>query len=411
MSLHYIRRLSILQTRYSLADIMKMRLLLLTTVLLFPLYACATGDTAETASAPSKTEQNEAPAVEVPGAAETPTSDPTPDGVVPAAPETSTDAAPETQPEDANAAAADSAINAMDAAEAESDTAAGATTTTRLRTAVSAPMVSEPWNHRQEPRPIPGVIDNNDIVAFYGHPLSYYMGILGEAPLETMAEELREVADEYDAINGDRGVVPAFHIIYATAYADANVGILDSEVLEEYIAFAEENGFAVILDHQLGKNDVVESVQDMLPYLDYSSVHIAIDPEWSTLTPNENIGSVEAEEINEAQQLIHNYLEAKEINQRKMFIVHQFNWVMIQDRPSVRSDFERVDLVHNADGFGPPRDKHQSWDYNRAATNMPLKGFKLFYPKEWRDGGFDDPLMTPLEVLSLDPRPVLIMYQ
>ncbi len=276
---------------------------------------------------------------------------------------------------------------------------------------VSAPAVSDPWNHRQEPLPISGVIDNADVIAFYGHPLSFYMGILGETPIEEMAVRLREVAEDYDAVNGDRRVVPAFHIIYATAYADANVGVLNSEVLTEYIRFAEDNGFAVILDHQLGKHDVVESVREMLPYLKYPSVHLAIDPEWSTLTPNEVIGSVHASEINEAQQIIQDYLEEEGIEQRKMFVVHQFNWVMIENRHEVRTDFDRVDLVHNADGFGPPKDKHQSWDYNRRATNIPLKGFKLFYPKEWRDGGYDDPLMTPEEVLALEPRPVLIMYQ
>jgi hypothetical protein len=94
-----------------------------------------------------------------------------------------------------------------------------------------------------------------------------------------------------------------------------------------------------------------------------------------------------------------------------MLLVHQFNWRMIENRGQVRSDFERVDLVHNADGFGPPKDKHASWDYNAGAENIPLKGFKLFYPKDWRSGGYDDPLMTPKEVLALEPQPVVIMYQ
>jgi hypothetical protein len=40
-----------------------------------------------------------------------------------------------------------------------------------------------------------------------------------------------------------------------------------------------------------------------------------------------------------------------------------------------------------------------------------MKGFKLFFKSEFPLAGFDDPLMRPEEVMALDPRPVLIMYQ
>ena len=419
---------------------MSMRLLLLPIAIAILVFACATGEPPEPGE-PAGEPTGEPGGQVADSAPPVPPKDSPPESEIEAEPDVArpengaagTDArgteteAPETGavPETGVAAAEnESPAPATDATDTPADEApvaqgsADTSTTTSLNAEeapeampVSAPVVSEPWNYGAEPPPIPGVIDNSDVVAFYGHPLSFYMGILGETPIEEMADQLRDVAREYDAVNGRRTVAPAFHIIYATAYADANVGVLDSEVLAEYIEFAEENDFVVILDHQLGKHDVVESVRQMLPYLHYDSVHLAIDPEWSTLTPNEVIGSVHAEEINRAQQIIQDYLKEEGIDQRKMFIVHQFNWVMIEDRSLVRSDFERVDLVLNASGFGPPGDKTKTWDYLRAATNIPLKGFKLFYPKDWRDGGYDDPLMTPEEVLALEPRPVLIMYQ
>lgn len=383
---------------------MSMRLLLLPVVVLILIFACATGEAPGTAEPEGPVaeaeppEQSQGPEEEAAEAPEGPGVASDPESSEPGTPEVAAGTPPEEPAIPQGSADTSTATSIHGEGEAPARP-------------VSAPVVSEPWNYGEEPPPIPGVIDNADVVAFYGHPLSFYMGILGENPIEEMAEQLRVVAGEYDAVNGRRTVAPAFHIIYATAYADANVGVLNSEVLAEYIEFAEENDLVVILDHQLGKHDVVESVRQMLPYLHYDSVHLAIDPEWSTLTPNDVIGSVHAEEINRAQQLIQDYLEDEGINQRKMFIVHQFNWVMIEDRPAVRSDFERVDLVLNASGFGPPGDKTKTWDYLRAATNIPLKGFKLFYPKDWRDGGYDDPLMTPEEVLALEPRPVLIMYQ
>jgi hypothetical protein len=249
------------------------------------------------------------------------------------------------------------------------------------------------------------------IVAFYGHPRSEAMGILGEYPLPQMARKLMAVAKEYDDANGEQAVLPAFHIIYATVWENADVGILDHDILQRYIDFAEEHGFAIFLDHQLGRHDVVKSVQSMLPFLRYESVHLAIDPEWSTLRPGKEIGSVTAAEINAAQQTIQDYLIEHDIPGDRMFIVHQFNAVMIQNRDQVRTDFERVRLVHNADGIGPPAAKIRSWQFNVLARNLPVKGFKLFYPKAWRDGGFDYPLMSVDEVLDLDPRPSVIMYQ
>ena len=266
-----------------------------------------------------------------------------------------------------------------------------------------------------EPEPEPegpaGILDRRDVVAFYGHPFSTGMGILGENSIEDNAERLRDLAAEYDQFNGDRGVVPGFHIIYATATVEADVRILQRAKLMEYIRFAEENDFVIILDHQIGQHDVVSSVETMFEFLEYDSVHLAFDPEWSTDRPNEVIGSVTAEEVNEVQRLMQEYMVENDIEGRKMLLVHQFNWRMIKNRERVRADFERIDLVHNADGFGPPDDKRASWEYNVQATNIPLKGFKLFLPKSWRDGGYDDPLMTPEEVFSLEPRPVVIQYQ
>jgi hypothetical protein len=262
-----------------------------------------------------------------------------------------------------------------------------------------------------EPEGPTGVLDRRDIVAFYGHPFSTGMGILGENSIEDNARRLRDLAAEYDAHNGDRGVVPGFHIIYATATREADVRILQREKLMEYIRFAEENDFVIILDHQLGDYDVVSSVETMFEFLKYDSVHLAFDPEWSTDRPNEVIGSVTAAEVNEVQRRMQEYMIEHGIEGKKMLLVHQFNWRMIQNRERVRADFERIDLVHNADGFGPPADKRASWEYNVRATNMPLKGFKLFLPKSWRDGGYDDPLMTPEEVFSLEPQPVVIQYQ
>jgi len=94
-----------------------------------------------------------------------------------------------------------------------------------------------------------------------------------------------------------------------------------------------------------------------------------------------------------------------------MLVVHQFKGRMIEGRERVRADFGKVILVHTADGFGAPALKRNSYAFNAKAPNMPIKGFKLFFKSGVPGAGYDDPLLTPPEVLALDPMPMLIMYQ
>lgn len=237
------------------------------------------------------------------------------------------------------------------------------------------------------------------------------MGILGEEPIEQVARRLRQLAAEYDALNGSLGVLPAFHLIYGTVFTDAEIGVLDDAMVRDYINFAYDAGFIVFLDHQIGRYTVEQAITAMLPYLRYPNVHLAIDPEWATLRPGREIGRVTAQQINRAQELIQAYLIEHDIPGKKLLVVHQFNYHMIADRESVLADFPRVELIHNADGFGAPAEKIETWRLNVLASNMPHKGFKLFFPKDWRRAGFDVPLMSPQEVLSLEPVPVYIQYQ
>jgi hypothetical protein len=255
------------------------------------------------------------------------------------------------------------------------------------------------------------LIKDNQIILYYGFPGVKEMGILGEHSVEELAVRLKKLAAEYDNLNGDKGVIPAFHLIFGTVWPKGEIGIIQNTKLQKYIDFAEQNGFLVFIDHQLGKYSVEYAVNLLLPYLKYKSVHLAIDPEWHTLTPGEKLGQITGADVNLAQQLMQDYMEKNNIPDKKMLVVHQFNHKMISGRDAVRSDFSRVDLIHNADGFGNPAVKLDSYKMNKQATNMPNKGFKLFYRTPLRNWGTDSPLMTPADVLCLDPQPVFIMYQ
>jgi hypothetical protein len=252
---------------------------------------------------------------------------------------------------------------------------------------------------------------NNDVLAFYGHPLSKNMGILGRYSIEELDEKLTALAAEYAAENGGRGVKKAFYIIFGTVWPEGEIGILKEDILTKYIQYAQEHNILVFLDHQIGRYDPVNSLKRMFPWLRYPNVHLALDPEWRTSKPMVEIGTVTAEEINRAQQAMEDYIIEHRISGERMLVIHQFNWRMIKNREQVASDFSQVRLIHCADGFGSPHLKKAAYAYNAEAANMPVKGFKLFYNFNIPGAGYDSPLLTPKEVFALDPRPYIIMYQ
>jgi hypothetical protein len=275
----------------------------------------------------------------------------------------------------------------------------------------SRPYWASPETEFFDPETDPSLLLNNDIVAFYGHPSSRNMGILGRHPIEELDAMLTELAAEYAAANGGRGVHRAFYIIFGTVWPKGDIGIINEELLTRWIEYGIERDILIFIDHQIGRYDPVNSLKRMLPWLRYPNVHLALDPEWRTENPMREIGSITAEELNQAQQAMDEYIHENNITGERLLVVHQFNWRMIADREKVKSDFERVRLVHCADGFGAPRIKRDTYAYNAQAQNIPIKGFKLFYNSGIPGAGYDQPLLTPAEVYNLNPRPYVIMYQ
>jgi hypothetical protein len=260
----------------------------------------------------------------------------------------------------------------------------------------------------QASRPL---IPNNDILAFYGHPDSPYMGIVGRYAIDDLNVLLEKLASEYDEVNGSRGIRRAFYLIYGTVQPGGKIGYIAEETLKKYLDFALENDILVFIDHQIGRYDPVDSLKEILPYLRYPNVHLALDPEWRTTRPMKIIGSIGAEELNRAQEEMSRYIEKNELPGDRILVVHQFDWRMIERREAVKTGYKPVRLVHCSDGFGSPALKRNTYAYNALAANMPLKGFKLFYNSNTPGAGYDDPLLSPEEVVSLDPRPNLVIYQ
>jgi len=258
----------------------------------------------------------------------------------------------------------------------------------------------------------PDFFRNNHIVAYYGHPRSRIMGIVGRYPVHELGPMLKATAASYDSINGARGVVPAIYLIYGTCQPGGEINRIDKKLLDKYIEYTLLNGMLLYLDHQLGRYSMEDSIREMLPYLKYPNVHLAFDPEWHTTRPMREIGSVTAEEVNLAQRIMRDYMIKNGIKGKRELVFHQFNPKMLRNKDAVSASYDPVILVHTTSGWGPPDNKRSTHDRNALTKSIPEKGFKLWFFYTTKKGvHFDNPLMTPDQVLALRPEPGIIIYQ
>lgn len=244
------------------------------------------------------------------------------------------------------------------------------------------------------------------IVGYYGRPGVSSLGVLGQHSIEKLMPLIKAKAVEYDQLNGDQKVTPAFHLIYGLAAGDPGrdkkyLLPLSHDKLMAYIDAAQSNGFLVIIDTQLGAMTPIEAIKPVLKYLKYDSVHLAIDPEFEVhdldIRPGKVVGHVTGEQINEVQSAMSDYLKENNISDDKILIVHQFTQNMVQDKDAVKS-FDQIDLIMNLDGHGSPELKVRIYNqlYTSHVSSKVAGGFKLFFQE-------DKPtMMTPKQVLGME---------
>jgi len=162
----------------------------------------------------------------------------------------------------------------------------------------------------------------------------------------------------------------------------------------------------LILDVQFGHKTVQEEVAAMEPYLKYSHVHLALDPEFSVNddeVPGTVIGDIDAADVTYAQNALAR-ISAENGLPPKLLIMHQFSFYSLTNRDQIQP-VPGVQFVLEVDGFGTPEEKQDTYRVLAGAGLFEFHGFKLWY------NGQDDPIMSPRDVLSIDPQPDLIIYQ
>lgn len=247
------------------------------------------------------------------------------------------------------------------------------------------------------------------LLTYYGNPWAETMGILGEADPATIITKLRQQADAYAALS-NKPVQPALHIV-ATVAQDVPGDDqkyryrMPMNVLTEWADLAEKNNLLYILDLQPGRSTVRAEVEAVLPLLERPHVHLALDPEFNmslTQVPGKVIGSMTATEINVAQKMLSQLVETRNIP-NKILIVHQFEDYMLVNKDKIKW-YHHVDVAVMMDGFGGIDTKLMKYKWLIHDQPVAYSGIKLFY--RW-----DAPLMTPKQVMTIDPVPDIVVYQ
>jgi hypothetical protein len=261
------------------------------------------------------------------------------------------------------------------------------------------------------PAPLPGaLLPEHRIIAYYGNPKSTRMGILGQIPPDSMLPRLERTATDWARAEPGRKVIPALHLIATVAQGKPGAGGKyrlrhSDQLIEQVLGWAEERGWLVFLDVQIGHSSVPAELPHLVKYLERPYVHLALDPEFAMKrggVPGRRIGTLDAEDVNYAVRLLADIVDRKKVPP-KVLVVHRFTQRMLTNHDKITLD-PRVQVVVDMDGFGAPWHKQAAYKYFIVPEPVQYAGFKLFYKN-------DKPMMTPAEVLKLWPVPVYIQYQ
>jgi hypothetical protein len=174
--------------------------------------------------------------------------------------------------------------------------------------------------------------------------------------------------------------------------------------------WAKEHKAIFFVDVQLGKDNVQNEIPRLARWLESPDVHLAVDPEFamaaSGAVPGTKIGTMDAKEINWVITWLDSLTRAKNLPP-KILVVHRFTRKMVSNAKDIRFT-PHVQVVMDMDGWGPPWLKFDSYHDYVKAEPVQFTGFKLFFHNDTKKG---DLLLTPAEVLRLNPRPLYIQYQ
>lgn len=265
------------------------------------------------------------------------------------------------------------------------------------------------------PRALPGaILPDKRIVCYYGNPNSTRMGALGEYPREEMLRRLNGEVEKWTQADPQHPALPCLHMVSVVAQGDPGPSghyraqMRDTQVDSIYQMARSVNGIFII-DVQVGTDDIRNIMPRFENFLKRPDIHFAVDPEFymrGGVVPGRKIGTMTAADINYVTEQLARIVRENNLPP-KVLVIHRFTRNMVTGTEDVILRPE-VQIVMDMDGWGAPWLKRDS--YRDYVVRYPVQytGFKLFYHNDTKKG---DPLMSPQDLLRLEPKPLYIQYQ
>ena len=259
------------------------------------------------------------------------------------------------------------------------------------------------------------IFDEAQVISIYGYPGICFMGELGCHEPEDAIAPLLDIAGEYEVLNEEletgRDVIPALHLIVDVAQPrpqpdGSYLFRMPEERIAEYVELAREHDLLLFLDLQIGWTDALEGVQRIEEFLLEPFVHLALDAEFATepygQPPGSVIGTLDAPDVNAVQRYLADLVHEHQLPP-KVFVLHKFTPRMLINTDQYET-VEGVDLTITMDGYGAPEPKIGGYERYALADYSERAGFKLFW--HW-----DEPLMSPRDVMNMRQAPDYVIYQ
>ena len=253
------------------------------------------------------------------------------------------------------------------------------------------------------------------IVAYYGNLYSTKMGVLGEYPLEEMLSRLEVEVKKWEAADPSTPVIPALHYIAVVAQGSAGVdgkyrARMPSVEIDKVLKIAEKINALIFLDLQVGFSTLQIEVPLLEKYLKMPNVHLGVDPEFSMKTeirPGKVVGTLDSADINFTANYLAKLVKENNLTP-KVLVVHRYTQKMVTNYKEIRP-LPEVEIVMHMDGWGGKAKKINTYQQFIYKEPVLFTGFKLFYKNDVLEP--NTILMTPADLLKLNPQPIYIQYQ
>lgn len=280
----------------------------------------------------------------------------------------------------------------------------------------STPPVKTLWPAANDVYPKAGaLLPFKRIIAYYGNFYSKQMGVLGEYPEDEMIAKLRAEQAKWEQADPNTPTIPAIHYIAITAQGSpAPLGKyiirMPEDQIQNAIRIADKVQGIAFLDLQVGLSNIQTELPLLEKYLALPNVHLGLDPEFAMRSgdlPGKVIGTYDATDINFAIDTLARLVKENNLPP-KVLVVHRFTQMMMTNYQNIKKVPE-VQVVIDMDGWGSPSRKFGTYYSIVADEPVQFTGFKLFYKNDLKQEPFR--MLTPAELMTLNPRPIYIQYQ